>query len=945
MGICTVDMKYYQIPQIAGVMKDLHARAIPEQRCQDALNVMFEEGHVKTRWGYRTIAANLPLSGPITNIVEFEKIVSGEKFLIVCTTRDIYYWDMNNGIYVPLTEVISGEVSGIDVTTADGLVVTVFYAGTSGPFDLSTLTKVGTYFLTLSQYGITAHDNLVSHVESDDELVIDADYVWSVFKFVAEGAYGNYSLIAFPETVPLITAARYLLAANGLSAVGIYEASILFYGDPLATGVNEYTGFMVVNSAFDACCVCTDVDQVDFTGDVSETERTISGVTGEIPIGGLIRLTTAEIGTAEYDDIHVFAVVTAYDEDTGVVTYDPLLSSYAVDRLYNQCVAACGGATAVSFNIAHVVESVDLPSGYMASVAIIGWYQDVSADMLYELRLCDSGDMDDPHDTAIIYDTVEEDKILAITNGIQPVRVWTGAGEVKRLGERSFVGHTHSNTTLDNCSGDDFQGVRKGQALFGTGIGAGAVVSDIDHTAATITMSVAASETATDVDVTATSYPNLAKYIDYFGSVGYEHVILANTTDGSVHNAQTIEMSDAGEIDLWNSIFFDLIDTNDPIVGVKRLGTRLIIYKERSITEAYPNPSGGNIDPFDFNQNKVNVGTPSIRTVVDMGDFHIFFGWDNVYAFNGIGVTAIGFDVMNDLNAGVNRPLMNRSFAFAIPQKNLYCLFVPYGFGVENCNRAYIYNYVEKHWTIWQLGHEMTCFGTFHQSEAPTWDDWLVPVTISGTTTNGSAAVTMANVTGIEVGDVVEAAAGIPADTNILAIDGTTVTLTNNATASGSRTLSFYKSWDNMLMRWEDLILYEDNERWVLGDVDGYIYEISDREYDDAGTDIGAYFITRDFPLNDPKQNFKLLQAVIGICNRTAGSFTIQASVDFGNTWTEAIEVDVILGSDYIENIVNWIERGRQVRFKIMNVTGSFFRIESLNIGFADAGITTIQGA
>ena len=59
----------------------------------------------------------------------------------------------------------------------------------------------------------------------------------------------------------------------------------------------------------------------------------------------------------------------------------------------------------------------------------------------------------------------------------------------------------------------------------------------------------------------------------------------------------------------------------------------------------------------------------------------------------------------------------------------------------------------------------------------------------TGTTTNGSASVTVTNTTGLVVGQNV-AGAGIPAGTTILSIVGTTITLSQNATASATVTLT-----------------------------------------------------------------------------------------------------------------------------------------------------------
>lgn len=65
--------------------------------------------------------------------------------------------------------------------------------------------------------------------------------------------------------------------------------------------------------------------------------------------------------------------------------------------------------------------------------------------------------------------------------------------------------------------------------------------------------------------------------------------------------------------------------------------------------------------------------------------------------------------------------------------------------------------------------------------------------TQTGTTTSGSAIVTgLSNTALIQVGNIVTSASGIAANTNVLSIDsGSQVTLTKNATATGSRSIRF----------------------------------------------------------------------------------------------------------------------------------------------------------
>lgn len=64
------------------------------------------------------------------------------------------------------------------------------------------------------------------------------------------------------------------------------------------------------------------------------------------------------------------------------------------------------------------------------------------------------------------------------------------------------------------------------------------------------------------------------------------------------------------------------------------------------------------------------------------------------------------------------------------------------------------------------------------------------PTTASGTTTSGQAAFTCASLTQAHVGTIVTGT-GVPGGTYIRAVNGTTGTLTNNANATGTNTLTF----------------------------------------------------------------------------------------------------------------------------------------------------------
>lgn len=388
------------------------------------------------------------------------------------------------------------------------------------------------------------------------------------------------------------------------------------------------------------------------------------------------------------------------------------------------------------------------------------------------------------------------------------------------------------------------------------------------------------------------SPPVTAKYIGYFGASMYEHFIAAWTTDSGNNLPQTIEVSDAGNPESWSGTYYDLLQKNDEIIGMEILKNRLVIYKNKSISLCYPTPEGGNSDPFDLDQDVIiDIEIPVGRTVVNFGDYHLFLGMDNVYRFNGIGLEPIGTEVINTMKNEWNGAFMHHAFAFTIPSENLYCIFIPtLELRDENNNvikqeseypdKAYVYNYVEGTWSIWTfpvnpttlISQQFTCAGFVTKLYAPTVAD----------------------------------------------ID------------------ALNQTYADMNMRWSDLIAYSNIQSLLLGDNNGYIYEMRDVYDDDNGTVIAAAFTTRDYALNDPKHTFMLLEAVVGMARRLTGTIQIRASVDFGETWSAWVPVVQAGGAEYVEYIANFIQKGLQVRFEVGNVAGADFEVESIMIGYND---------
>ena len=439
------------------------------------------------------------------------------------------------------------------------------------------------------------------------------------------------------------------------------------------------------------------------------------------------------------------------------------------------------------------------------------------------------------------------------------------------------------------------------------------------------------------------NYSNRAKYVGFFGSVGYEHVVFANIYDtgsGKIFE-QTIEWCEAGGGLVFNGAYAELLDSTEPIVGIVPFGSRLFIYKSGSISIGDPNPNGGNENPFYITQNAVEYGTPSIRTVCNTGKYHVFFSGNDIRMFDGH-----NYDLLSEGNSqfivnNINREYQHRSFAFIIPEQNLYCLFLPFK-PSQNCNVCIVFNYLTGSWTYWTLqdsdGNTLYPLskGKYNRTYAPRWCDLYAKPT--GDLASGSNQITnlssMANIVpGMKV-----VGEGVQNESYIISINGSTVTLApgKNATATANGVpLKIGYTASQMNQRWSDLISDERYTRIIFGDTTGNLYDFAMDYNTDNDHSIKSSFITKDYDLNKAGYDFRMLECTLAMQlkdNFSPATIEVRASVDFSRNWSAWITVPLDGLDTYMEKKVNFNMVGKQVRFEIRMSNPLIF--ESMNIGF-----------
>jgi len=867
----------HQVIKSYGTFFDYPPRAIPDDKASFSNNVMFKEGWIKNRWGYDTFGSGLPLDGIVQGIFHYKKLSTGNDYIVAVTTTDTYRYDSPTSTWIRITRsyntgtVTSSGAGNRTITLTGGAwgeTTNVWTAQNSLNTARWGLAGCGTTSAALSFGGVDSTSSAVT--EQFDGTNWTAKNSLNTARVGLAGCGTTSAALSFGGDAQAGRSAvtEQFDGTNWTAKNSLNTARRTIAGCGTTSAALSFGGYILASSA-----VTEQFDGTNWTAKNSlNTARCYLAGCGTtsaaLSIGGLGGSVSAV--TEQFDGTNWTAknsLNTARYYLAGCGTTSAALSFGGHLGTISAITEKFGSKNLINFNINGTNNKAKIAlgtndinySGTWNEIANFDGYAqltlslDISsvANVSYVIRLGHDATLDNIVSFAQPYDDSENDFILVFSNSKNNAIRWNGEGGETVLGNFELTGDT-TNASADISA--TTSRLATGMYVYGSGIPTDAYISSITSDSVFV-LSANATATATEIILTFFNMPDICKFIGFFGSVGYEHIAIANLKSSTGAEAkQKIAFSYAGEPEQWldsnTDIYYELLNSNDAIMGIVPLQGRLYVYKEHSITEMWPDPNGGNTDPFNYTENKIqNIGTPTIRSVCSSGTFHIFFGWTDFYMFDGMNVRSIGEPVRNYFLENVtDEAKLRRSFAYLIEEESLYVFHVCTGAN-DYPDTAFVFNYVEQTWTKWTFAHTFTAEGKYRLNT-------------------------------------------------------------------------------------------DDTPVYLLGDEDGYIYKLAESYTTDArssvATNIAATVTTKDFPLNDPKHTFRLLEAVIGlICKSTATTLSIRASVDMGVNWSTAVTIASTLGTDYYEEqIANFIERGRQVRFEITNVSGSPFIIESIDIGF-----------
>lgn len=138
-----------------------------------------------------------------------------------------------------------------------------------------------------------------------------------------------------------------------------------------------------------------------------------------------------------------------------------------------------------------------------------------------------------------------------------------------------------------------------------------------------------------------------AKFVEHWSN----YTFLANVTVNATVYQTRIYWSNIDSITTWTDTDYRNVGNDDGqnITGLKALGDRLVIYKERSIWIAQF--TGDSDIPFVFTRTQSNVGAESGYSICEVDNGHVFRSQDGYYYFDGLNSVKISDKISTTLQS------------------------------------------------------------------------------------------------------------------------------------------------------------------------------------------------------------------------------------------------------------------------------------------------------
>lgn len=188
-----------------------------------------------------------------------------------------------------------------------------------------------------------------------------------------------------------------------------------------------------------------------------------------------------------------------------------------------------------------------------------------------------------------------------------------------------------------------------------------------------------------------------------------DRLVLADMYLSGSRRAYTVKCSKSGDPTDWTdstAAEYDLIETEDVIMGLGRVGNSLVVYKEDSLI--FGHRTGISTDPLAFPTQRRGIGTPAPYSIVQAMGTNLFLGREDFYMINGDMPSPIGEPVRAKFFNIVNTEEIKRVYGYHVaPLAEVRWLAT----ADDGTRWEFVYNYRYQEWTVNERGNTMSCGG------------------------------------------------------------------------------------------------------------------------------------------------------------------------------------------------------------------------------------------
>lgn len=213
-----------------------------------------------------------------------------------------------------------------------------------------------------------------------------------------------------------------------------------------------------------------------------------------------------------------------------------------------------------------------------------------------------------------------------------------------------------------------------------------------------------------------------ARYVE----VIEDYLMFFYTIEDGVTKGRRIRRCNTGDPTTWtggNAGYDELLDTDDMIVGAKKLGIYMIVYKEQTIVRGEHLGQSGNI--FRWRTTVNEAGANSNRSIVAVESEHYVFGPRSIYIYRGdFSIEQIDekvFDALYAAEGSLSPSTKFRCFAVLVEETDEIWFFYPIA-GATFPNRVLRYSMITKSWTARTFTEEFTGAVAWVKSSSLSWD-------------------------------------------------------------------------------------------------------------------------------------------------------------------------------------------------------------------------------